>query len=67
MKVRVTVHGKRSATVTLMPQATVISLMRKMGLGSDLYIPSIGGKAVPTDHPLKEGDDVLLIGVVSGG
>ncbi len=46
---------------------TVLELMKELGLSPEEYIPSVGGKVVPPDYVLSEGDEVTFVPVVSGG
>ncbi len=43
------------------------TIMRKLGLSPEEYVPSVNGKVVTTDYTPKEGDEITFVPVVSGG
>jgi sulfur carrier protein ThiS len=47
--------------------ATAEDAIRALELYPDAWIPVRGSQPVPLDEPLKEGDEIKLIAVVSGG
>ena len=68
---RVTLHllptRKESKTVELKKGATAEQAIRALGLLPDAWIPIRGNEPLPLDEPLKDGDELKLISVVSGG
>lgn len=69
MKVRITLlpSGKKSAVVELPKGATAEEAIRKLDLYPDAWIPVRNNTPVPLDTPLKDGEEMKLIAVVSGG
>jgi sulfur carrier protein ThiS len=68
---RVTVQllpGKKKAKVLeLKKGARAEDAIRAIGLYPDAWIPVRGDDPIPVDEPLKEGERLKLIAVVSGG
>ncbi len=58
---------KETRIIELDDGATVETLMRSMGLLPDAWIAVEGGEPLPIDHELRDGDDIRLVSVVSGG
>ncbi len=46
---------------------TVDSIMRQLGLDSELYLPVKEGRLVPPDYRVKEGDVIEFRRVSQGG
>ncbi len=46
---------------------TVKELMEELKLSSEEYVATIGNRIVTEDHPIKEGDEITFVPVVSGG
>jgi sulfur carrier protein ThiS len=71
MSLKVTVHilptRKETKRLTLDEGATVDAAIRKLGLYPDQWIPLRDDVPLPLDEPLKDGDVLKLIAVVSGG
>jgi sulfur carrier protein ThiS len=49
------------------PGRSIDELLREENLSPEEYVPSVNGKVVTTDYILKEGDELTLVPVVSGG
>ncbi|OGS41552.1 MAG: hypothetical protein A3K67_02610 [Euryarchaeota archaeon RBG_16_62_10] len=68
---KVTVHllptKKETRKLTLEKGATVEEAIRALRLHPDAWIAVRGSTPVPLDEPLKEGDELKLVSVVSGG
>ena len=58
---------KETKKVELPKGATVEKAIRSAGLLPDEWIPVRGNQPLPLDEKLKEGDELKLISVVSGG
>jgi sulfur carrier protein ThiS len=58
---------KERKVVELKTGATVESAIRALGLYPDAWIPVRGDEPLPLDEILKDGDELKLISVVSGG
>lgn len=58
---------KRTRVLDLKARATVEDAIRCLELYPDAWIAVRGETPVPLDEPLREGDDLKLISVVSGG
>lgn len=68
MRVEVTFHpGGREGSADLPDGARGIDLVRALGLAPDRHLLVRGGAPIPEDEPLRDGDRVRVIGVVSGG
>jgi sulfur carrier protein ThiS len=57
----------RTRSLELEEGSTAIDAIRAMGLFPDAWIPLNDDRPVPLDHVLKDGDEIRLIAVVSGG
>lgn len=68
MKVQATVEpdGRREK-VDLHDGGTGMDLLKALDLPPDMYILSRREEILPEDEPLKDGDDLRLVAVVSGG
>ncbi len=68
---RVTLHlmpTKRTTKVVELPDGSTVSdAIRKLGLYPDGWIPVKGDQPLPADEVLRDGDEIKLISVVSGG
>ena len=58
---------KERKVIELKAGATVESAIRALGLYPDGWIPVRGDEPLPLDEVLKDGDELKLISVVSGG
>lgn len=69
MKVTATILPTRKETVSIELEegSDVEQLVRALSYLPDGWIAVRGGQPVPMDEPLKDGDDLKLISVVSGG
>ena len=67
VKVRLLPTRKTTKTLELGDQATVEDAIRALGLYPDAWIATRGEAPVPLDEPLRDGDFLKLISVVSGG
>lgn len=68
MRVHATLHpsgAERDAD--LPPDGTGLDLLRTLALAPDVHILVRGDAPLPEDAPLRDGDRVRVIGVVSGG
>ena len=54
-------------SVELPPDARGLDLVRTLGLAPDVHILVRGDRPLPEDEPLREGERIRVIGVVSGG
>jgi sulfur carrier protein ThiS len=54
-------------TIELESGAVVMDAMRASGAAVDTYVACRGGKPLPEDAPLADGDELLLISAASGG
>ena len=60
--------GFSERDVEISPGATVSQLIESLGIPSNSpMIITVGGQGVPPEHPLKEGDRVVISHVYSGG
>lgn len=69
MRVTATILPTRKETVSvdLEEGSTVEQLVRKLSYLPDGWIAVREGQPIPMDEALKDGDDLKLISVVSGG
>ena len=67
MQVRVNVIGQEPETTELPPAATVGELLTARGVNPVTMIATVGGRLVPEDAELTDGDEVVLYPAVSGG
>ena len=68
MKVTVRLVPGGAPTVQDLPaHATAMDAIRAAGLPPDLVVVLRAGVPLPEDEPLREGDTVELVRVVSGG
>ena len=54
-------------SVELPPDARGLDLVRALGLAPDVHVLVRGDTPLPEDEPLRDGEKVRVIGVVSGG
>jgi len=47
--------------------SSVLDLLKKLDMRPDNWIATRDSKAIPDDSPLKDGDSIRLLSVVSGG
>lgn len=67
---RVTVerlHERENREVQLDAGATGLDLVKVLGLAPDAHLIARGETPIPIDEPLRDGETILLIRVVSGG
>ena len=68
MRVDVDLHpGGGARSVDLPAGARGLDLVRSLGLAPDVHILLRGDAPIPEDEPLRDGDRIRVIGVVSGG
>ena len=68
MKVKVRVVGKDPEVIELSGgRRRVSELLHELGLLSEEYIVMRGGKVLTDDDEVVDGDEVVLVPVVSGG
>ncbi|MEM2839372.1 MAG: MoaD/ThiS family protein [Thermoplasmata archaeon] len=67
VKVRSFPDGKIRREITLKDNATVLELLKRLDLRPDSWIVVRNDKAIPEDAPLKDGDSLRLLSVISGG
>jgi|APLow6443716910_1056828.scaffolds.fasta_scaffold480315_1 sulfur carrier protein ThiS len=69
MRVKATILPTKKETiiVDLEEGATVEQLIRALSYLPDGWIPTRDGTPVPSDEVLKDGDELRLFSVVSGG
>jgi len=67
----VTIHllptRKETKRIELQEGALVEHAIRSLGLFPDGWIAVRGNEPLPLDEPLKDGDELKLVSVVSGG
>jgi len=57
----------RNKTYDVKPNSTARDAIKKIGLDPEAVLVTINGKLVTDDAILREGDEVKLVAVVSGG
>jgi len=69
LRITVKTFPKREVdkSVELPDGATALDLFRTLNMRPDNWIVSRDDKMIPDDCPLKEGDSIRLLSVVSGG
>ena len=60
-------RGEVDKSVKIAEGSTVLDLLKKLDMRPDNWIATRDGKAIPDDSPLKDGDSIRLLSVVSGG
>jgi thiamine biosynthesis protein ThiS len=53
--------------VRLADKSKVLDLLRELGINREVVAVKIGGKVVPEEETLKDGDRVEVFRIVSGG
>jgi sulfur carrier protein ThiS len=61
------VPRRQEEAVTLESGASGLDLLRALHLPLDAHLLVRGGHPIPIDEPLKDGERIRVIGVVSGG
>ena len=57
-----------SLEMEVQPGTTVADMVELLGLGpGEVWLAKVGVQLVEMDHPLREGDELLLIPPVGGG
>ncbi len=69
MKITVKTFPKRDVdkTIDLPDESTALDLFKALNMRPDNWIVARDDKVIPDDSPLKEGDSISLLSVVSGG
>lgn len=57
----------RTESLDLEPGATGFDLLRRLTLAPDAHLLVRGDAPLPLDEPLREGDCLTVVSVVSGG
>lgn len=60
-------RGEVDKSVKLAEGSSVLDLIKKLDMRPDNWIATRDNKAIPDDSPLKDGDSIRLLSVVSGG
>ena len=60
-------RGDIDKNVKIAEGSTVLDLLKKLDMRPDNWIATRDSKAIPDDSPLKNGDSIRLLSVVSGG
>lgn len=58
---------RQEETVELPAAATGMDLLRSLNLAPDAHLLARGDISIPLDEPLRDGERLLVISVVSGG
>lgn len=67
VKIRLLPSKKKTRTIEVKKGSKVIDAMLEMDLYPDAWIPVRGDAPIPLDEVLRDGDELKLIAVVSGG
>jgi sulfur carrier protein ThiS len=67
MRVHVVLPARAEREVEVPASSTGIDLVRALGLAPDVHLILRGDLPVPLDAPLREGESLRILGVVSGG
>jgi sulfur carrier protein ThiS len=67
IKIHVLPSRTEARSIDIDKGSTVEQMIRALGLYPDAWIPIKGETPVPLDEVLKDGDEIKLIAVVSGG
>jgi len=59
--------GEVDESINMPEGSTVLDLLRKLEMRPDSWIATRDGSAIPDDSPLRDGDSIRLLSVVSGG
>lgn len=66
MKVKV-ILGKEEREVDVEEGATVAEVLKALGINREEVVAKLGDAIVTEEEPLKEGSEIELIRVISGG
>lgn len=66
MKVKVRWQG-REEEVEMQEGATALDLLKKLGVCREAVVVSVGGRIVPEERILKDGEEVVIRSIVTGG
>lgn len=67
MQILVRVIGQEPNTTELPDTATIGELLTAQGINPVTMVATVGGRLVPEDTELTDGDEVVLYPAVSGG
>jgi sulfur carrier protein ThiS len=67
IKVKSFPRGEIDKSVDLPDKSTALDLFKTLNLRPDNWIVSRDDRVIPDDCPLKDGDSIRLLSVVSGG
>jgi thiamine biosynthesis protein ThiS len=67
MKVRVRVWGRDETELELPEKSTVEELLERLGIERETVVVKINDKISPESERLSDGDEVLIIPIVTGG
>ena len=67
MKVRVRVWGRDETELDLPEGSTVEELLGRLGIERETVVVKINDKISPESERLSDGDEVLIIPIVTGG
>ncbi|MBC7219267.1 MAG: sulfur carrier protein ThiS [Hadesarchaea archaeon] len=68
VEVRVKIVGQRSTRrVKVEPGTTIAELLKKVGQNRETVVVRLNGRIVAEEEPLKKGDLVEILPVVTGG
>lgn len=75
MKIKVTLigplrkyfHGIHTKTMDFEEGMMVLDLLKVINMPMNRFMITINGVKTTADHPLKEGDEVVIFPIVSGG
>ncbi|MCD6450899.1 MAG: MoaD/ThiS family protein [Acidobacteria bacterium] len=62
------IEGRKTPYVNLPPEASILDLIKKLNLNPQLVaMVTVNGRVVGKDYKPKEGDEVFLMNIFSGG
>ncbi len=61
------VQARKTEVVELMSPAAGADLLKKLGLAPDAHLLLRGDTPIPIDEPLRDGERLRILAVVSGG
>jgi thiamine biosynthesis protein ThiS len=67
LKIEVKFAGRGVKQIQVTEDTTVLELLGKLGVNRETVLVKVGGKVVPEEQPLKDGDRVEVFQIVSGG
>jgi sulfur carrier protein ThiS len=67
IKVKSFPRGEVDKSIELPDKSTALDLFKALNMRPDNWIVSRDDKMIPDDCPLKDGDSIRLLSVVSGG